>query len=62
MARMTAGRRALLAVLQRTTTIYVAARCGVTPSRVTRWASGDGRPSARARARLRDNYGIPDEW
>lgn len=62
MAGMTEGRRALLAVLQRTTAVYVAARCGVSPSRVSRWASGQGRPSARARARLRDNYRIPDAW
>lgn len=62
MARMTEGRRALLAVLQRTTAAFVAARCGVTPSRISRWASGDGRPSAKARARLLHIYGIPDAW
>jgi transcriptional regulator with XRE-family HTH domain len=59
---MTDGRRALLAVLQRTSAVYVAARCGVTPSRVSRWASGQGRPSPKARARLLHNYNVPDTW
>ena len=55
---MTHGRRALLAVLQRTKAIHVAARCGVAKSRVSEWASGRTRPSLRARVRLESNYGI----
>lgn len=57
------GRRLLLAVLQRTRGIYVAARCRVHPSRVSRWVSGEDVPSPKARELLFANYGIPvDAW
>lgn len=56
---MTEGRRALLAVLQRTRALEVAARCRVAPSRVSEWASGRCRPSERARRVLLDVYHIP---
>lgn len=59
----TAGRRALLVVLQRTRGAFVAARCRVTSAQVSRWASGHTRPSAAARALLWSSYGIPtDDW
>lgn len=56
---MTYGQRVLLAVLQRTHLVDVAARCDVAPSRVSEWMSGIYRPSPRSRARLLANYGIP---
>ena len=57
-AAMNPGRRALLAVLQRTAGVEVAARCGVAKSRVSSWASGASLPSPRARLALERNYGI----
>jgi hypothetical protein len=60
---MTPSRRALLAVLQRTTETFVAARCAVHKGRVSRWASGEGKPGPEARRRLHEIYGIPeDAW
>jgi transcriptional regulator with XRE-family HTH domain len=53
------GRRALLALLQRTQGRYVAGRCRVSRTTVSRWASGSQRPSAAARAALERNYEIP---
>lgn len=52
------GRRSLLAVLQRTTAREVAARCRVSPSRVSEWASGLTSPSPDARRALERAYGI----
>lgn len=60
---MTRGRDALLSVLTRTTGRAVAERCRVSPSRVSEWASGLTKPSARARQALSRNYRIrPGEW
>jgi transcriptional regulator with XRE-family HTH domain len=60
---MTAGRYALLAVLQRTSARFVAGRCNVDPSVVSRWASGDSTPSQTMRNRLAEVYGIaPASW
>jgi transcriptional regulator with XRE-family HTH domain len=57
------GRARLRAVLQRTRGIYVAARVGVAVSTVSRWASGQRRPTASHRARLHECYGIPlESW
>jgi transcriptional regulator with XRE-family HTH domain len=58
---MTEGRRALLSIGQRTTAREVAARCRVSPSRVSEWLSGRCRPSERAREALErtSGYGIP---
>lgn len=53
------GRRLLLAVLQVTTEMDVAARCSVYQQRVSDWAGGVCKPSAAARAALHRNYGIP---
>lgn len=53
------ARRALLAVLQRTSARNVAARCGVSPQAVSQWASGRTRPSPEARARLETHFAIP---
>lgn len=55
------GRRALLVLLQRTQGRFVAARCGVSPSCVSEWASGRKKPCARSRTALQANYGIPVE-
>lgn len=49
---MTPGRRALLALLQRMPAREVALRAHVDPSNVSRWASGEWLPSARARRAL----------
>ena len=58
-----AGRRALLSVLQKTRVIYVAARCRVSPSTVSRWASGERIPSTCHREVLASVYGIrASEW
>lgn len=60
---LTAGRRALLAVLQRTSARNVAARCGVTPQAVSQWASGRSRPTGPRLTALWVNYGIsPESW
>jgi hypothetical protein len=56
---MNDGRRALLAVLQCTKAIYVAARCRVTLSAVYNWTAGRCTPNAWARAALFASYGIP---
>lgn len=52
------GRRALLAVLQRTKAAHVAARLRVRPSTVTRWASGQANPTPAHAAKLVEIYGI----
>lgn len=52
------GRRHLVHVLQFTTAREVARRCRVHPSQVTRWASGETRPSAAAREALDRVYGV----
>jgi ribosome-binding protein aMBF1 (putative translation factor) len=57
---MTLGRRALLNVLQRTVGVEVAARCRVSPSCVSEWASGQARPSKRAQRALERIYGIAE--
>jgi transcriptional regulator with XRE-family HTH domain len=56
---MTTGRRALVALLQRTSGRFVAARIRVTASTVSRWASGQRTPSVAARRALFVTYGIP---
>jgi hypothetical protein len=57
-ARTTAGRLALLAVLQRTTAAEVAARCDVTPAAVSKWSSGTSRPVPATRSKLESAYRI----
>lgn len=58
-ATSAAGRLLLLRVLQRSTADAVAGRCRVDPSRLSRWALGQDRPCARARALLEHVYAIP---
>jgi transcriptional regulator with XRE-family HTH domain len=53
------GRRLLIAVLQMTPAVEVAARCGVHKSNVSRWLAGYQTPCDVARARLQSIYGIP---
>lgn len=61
--RLTYGRRALWALLQRTPQLEVALRCGVVKSCVSEWLSGRKRPSPYAARRLHDLYGIaPNAW
>jgi len=55
---MTRGRLALIKILQRTTARDVAARCKVTPCRVSSWLAGDSRPNDTARVALEANYRI----
>jgi len=55
----TKARRRLLQVLQVTTAREVALRCGVHPSRVTRWASGESLPGEKPVGVLETVYGIP---
>jgi hypothetical protein len=60
---MTRGRVTLLIVLLHTSAREVAARCRVSPSRVSEWSSGKNRPSRRARLALESSYGIrTEEW
>jgi transcriptional regulator with XRE-family HTH domain len=60
---VTRGRRALLAVLQRTTARELARRVHRAPSTVSEWAAGIKTPSPRARAELHACYGIlPASW
>lgn len=60
---MTRGRRQLIALLQQTRAQFVAARCGVHKSQVSRWAAGEQAPSDNAKKSLSVNYGIPvDAW
>lgn len=51
----------LIALLQRTKAYFVAGRCRVHPSQVSRWASGERAPGPRARELLErgSGYGIP---
>ncbi len=58
LAQGSTARLSLLAVLQRTAAREVAARCRVSPSRVSEWASGRSRPTVGARAVLEQSYGI----
>jgi transcriptional regulator with XRE-family HTH domain len=53
------GRRALRAVLQRTTSAEVAARCRVSGPTVRLWALGERNPSDEHREKLESLYGIP---
>lgn len=55
----TVGSELLLSVLQRQTQKDVAAGLGVSQSILSRWASGQARPSAKARDMLQVGYGIP---
>jgi transcriptional regulator with XRE-family HTH domain len=59
LVRRSRGRRLLVAVIQQTTAREVAARCGVVPSCVSEWLSGDARPNPRAAERLANTYRIP---
>lgn len=60
---MTHGRRSLIAVLQRTSAREVAARCGVAPSTVSKWASGYAAPRWRMRVVIQLHYSItPRSW
>lgn len=56
---MVDARLELIRVLQKTTGRFVAARCRVTPTRVSSWVSGRCKPNAAARELLELNYGIP---
>lgn len=55
----TRGRLLLRAVLQRTSTYYVAARVGCAHASVVHWANLQHLPNERARRALEANYGIP---
>lgn len=60
---MSESRKMLVRVLQRTNAEFVADRCGVHKSQVSRWASGETAPLPEHRKILEDNYGIPaDRW
>lgn len=60
---MTAGRRALLSVLQVLRGREIALRVRVHKSNVSRWASGAWQPSRRARIMLELHCRIPaDLW
>lgn len=56
---LTTGRRYLWLVLQRTSAVEVAARCGVVKSCVSEWLAGKKCPSSRSAMRLQTIYGIP---
>lgn len=58
---MTQGRRSLLALLQLTSGREVAARCHVSPSSVSQWASGNKNPAKATRESLERQYGIRAE-
>lgn len=58
---MSRGRRLLIALLQLTAGVNVAARCRVHKQRVSEWAAGHRAPSYRVREVLETNYGIPRE-
>jgi len=58
---LTYSRRALRAVLQRTTSEEVAARCRVAGQAVRLWAAGDTTPTPQHRDKLAQLYGIPPE-
>jgi transcriptional regulator with XRE-family HTH domain len=63
MTPVVTSRRSLIALLQRTSELEVAARCGVKQPRVSNWVSGLTTPSAESRERLWSIYGIsPDRW
>ena len=60
---MNDGRRKLLALLQRVPGKVVAAKVGVSASKVSEWASGTRPPSARGKKALAFTFGIPeDSW
>jgi transcriptional regulator with XRE-family HTH domain len=56
---MTRGERLLRAVLQRTTSEDVAARCRVAGQTVRLWAAGERFPTLEHREKLESLYGIP---
>lgn len=61
--RLSRGRALLLAVLQRTTTCDMAARCRVSSQVVSDWSSGRRSPCLDSRQALMQQYGIPvDTW
>lgn len=58
-----AGRRAVLALIQRVPAAEVAAALAVSPTAVSRWASGANAPCARCRFDLEQLYGVSsDLW
>ena len=60
---LTRGRRALLAILQRTTEREVAARCRVARQTVSDWSRGWSKPRRDARLALARAYDIaPSAW
>lgn len=60
---MSEGRKLLLAVLERTSVLFVAARCGVTIGAVKHWRAGRNGPGPRSKRELFRSYGIPiDSW
>lgn len=59
MALNTLGRQLLLAVLQRTSSSAVAARCRVSLAAVSKWAAGKSRPALDAQVQLESSYRIP---
>lgn len=56
---MTRGERLLRAVLQRTTSEDVAARCRVAGQTVRLWAAGERFPTLDHQRKLESLYGIP---
>lgn len=52
------GRQLLIRVAQVSCAREIAARVRAAPSCVSKWMSGDARPSSRARALLERTYGI----
>jgi hypothetical protein len=55
---VTEARRALILLLGRTKGVLIAARCRVSHSQVTRWATGQQRPGTFAASVLQRDYGI----
>lgn len=53
----------LIRVLQRTNAEFVAARCGVHKSQVSRWVAGETEPLPEHKVALMRSYGIPlESW
>lgn len=59
MAEVMTGRRALCAVLQRTTSAEVGARVRVSPRAVRHWSAGERMPTPEHREKLECLYGVP---
>lgn len=58
-----AGRRAVLALIQRVPAAEVAAALAVSPTAVSRWASGANAPSKRCQLDLEQLFGVSaDLW